>query len=163
VDGNMARVKNLNYSNLVDNAMRGILRLALKRIEEKPKDVCYLLVINTKHKGIVAPKFIKEAYPNEMTMLMKNKFSDFVLKGNSFEISITFNKKQAFLTIPIESILFFSDQNAGIEFRFAEDNIRDIRCEIVEECDFDCDKEGLAEEEYSNNLINFSDLKKSKK
>jgi hypothetical protein len=156
----MTKEKSMDYGELVDKAMKDIVRLALKKIEERPGEVCYLLVVDTKHERVVAPDYVKKIYPEEMTVLMKNKFSNFVLKEDYFEIDIKFHRKTAHLMIPIDAIVFFSDQVAGVEFKFAGNDVCEAKYEIIEEYEAE---DTAVENEYSNNLINFCDLKKWKK
>jgi hypothetical protein len=137
----------VDYVNLANETMRKIVKVALKRIKEKPKEVCYLLIINTRYGGVVMPKFLKKTHPNELRLLMKNEFHNFVLMRNLFKIDVKVDDKYINLVIPLKAISFFSDQITGIEFKFAEDH------KNYENCALECD-----DKDKINNLINFSDL-----
>jgi hypothetical protein len=156
----MTKEKSMDYGELVDRAMKEIVRLALKKIEDRPEEVCYLLVVDTKHEKVEMPDYVRKIYPEEMTVLMKNKFLNFILKEDCFEIDIKFHRRVAHLIVPMDAIVFFSDQVAGVEFKFASSDLCEAKYEVIEECE---GEDIEIKNEYSNNLINFCDPKKWRK
>lgn len=144
--------------------MRNVAKLALKKAQKiKDQNLCFLFVVNTKHKGIVLPKYIKKQYPEEITLVLQHQFANLNVEGNYFSVDLSFNGKIEKIVIPFSSLIVFSDQKAGIELRF--DLAKDF--ELIEdevytyEIETDIDETSAnINVDFSNNLINFRDIQK---
>lgn len=152
----------LNYNILIEKAMRDVIKYALKKAQKiKNENFSFVFTINTKHKNVILPNYIKKQYPNEITLILQHQFSNLNVKNNSFSVNLTFNGKSEEVVIPFNSILFFFDQVAGIELKFNNDN----NVEFVEDYDDFYDLIDYTEEannniDINNNLIKFVDFKK---
>lgn len=155
----------INYDILIQRAMREVIKYALKGLQKQniDKKFCFVFHINTKHKGVVLPLYIKQQYPEEITLILQHQFDSLVVKNNSFSVNLSFSGKIENVVIPFSSILIFSDQEAGIELRF--DNYREYS--LIEDYEeFDEDESDninvindIKVRDDDSNLIDFKNLK----
>ncbi len=152
----------LDYNMLIESAMRSVTKLALKKAQKiKSDNICFLFVVNTKHKGVIMPEYIKRQYPEEITLILQHQFSNLNVSNNFFSVDLSFSGRIEKIIIPFNAIMVFIDQKAGIELRF--DIIEDDDSEYdynYEECFNNIESDSAnVNIDYSNNLINFKDIK----
>ena len=158
----------LNYNILIDKAMRDIVKYALKKAQKiRDENLCFLFTINTKNKNVVLPNYIKEQYPDKITIILQHQFSNLEVKNSSFSVDLCFGGKKEHIVVPFSSLLVFSDKLAGMELNFSyygsvfvyEDDYEDNF--IEEYCYYE--EENAANNNFEkNNLINFEDLRRRK-
>lgn len=155
----MEDTNSINYNILIEKAMRDVIKYALKKVQKEnlSKNYCFMFQINTKHKGLVLPIYVKKHYPEEITLILQHQFENLEVKNNSFSVNLSFSGNIENVVIPFGSILLFSDQEAGLELRF--DNYREYSIiEEFEEFD-DIELTEANNNSASNNLIHFNALK----
>ena len=151
----------LDYNILIEKAMRNVTKLALKKAQKINGDnLCFLFVVNTKHRKVIMPDYLKKQYPEEITLILQHQFASLDVSNNYFSVDLSFNGRIEKIVVPFNAILVFIDQKAGIELRFdvvdsAELDIDySYDCEVV---DVDYDSANI-NVDYNNNLINFKDI-----
>ena len=147
----------INYEDLIENAMRDIVKNAIiKASKSKRKDFCFLVAINTKYKALHVPQFMKSLYPAEMDIVLTVKNTHLTILKTGFKTNLQFCGKVYDIMIPFNSILLFIDKNAEVEIAFKGQDI-DTNNEYDEipllNNDFVSHKKC-----YTNNLIKFDDL-----
>lgn len=161
----------INYNALIEDAMRNVIKNALKKIEENKttKKYCFVFKIDTMNKKVVLPAYIKVQYPEEITIIIQHQFENLSVKQTSFSVDLSFGGRISNVVIPFDSILSFSDQEAGLELRFNNGREFGVLEDFEEfEDDYDEDEEGdndyqeSDDEKSTGNLISFSSLKKRK-
>ena len=70
------------------------------------------------------PVFLKEHYPEEMTIVLEHQFWDLKIHEREFEVALSFNDKRERLLIPFNAITAFSDPSVkfGLQFQEIQDN-----------------------------------------
>jgi hypothetical protein len=106
----------IGYQSLIDGALRGVVREALKRVERQGLigGHHFCLTFKTHFPGLEIPDFLREQYPEEMTIILQHQFSGLKAKEHHFEVTLTFRKIPATLTIPYEALTAFADP--GVQF-----------------------------------------------
>lgn len=106
----------IGYQTLIDNALRGVVREALKRIEKHGLvgSHHFCLTFKTHFPGLEIPDFLHEQYPDEMMIILQHQFSGLKVKEHHFEVTLAFRKVPATLVIPYEALTAFSDP--GVQF-----------------------------------------------
>ena len=66
------------------------------------------------------PVFLKENYPEEMTIVLEHQFWDLKIHKREFEVALSFNDKRHRLVIPFNSITAFSDPSVKFGLQFQE-------------------------------------------
>ena len=114
----------IGYQALTDTALRGVVREALRRIEKQGLIAAhhFYLTFKTKAKGVDIPDFLREQYPEEMTIILQHQFWGLKVKDDQFEVTLTFKKLPATLTVPFEALTAFVDPGVsfGLQFKTVE-------------------------------------------
>jgi hypothetical protein len=114
----------IGYQALTDAALRSVVREALRRVEKQGLIGThhFFLTFKTHFPGLEIPDFLREQYPDEMTIILQHQFSGLRVKENHFEVTLTFRKLPATLVIPYEALTAFFDPGVqfGLQFRGAE-------------------------------------------
>ena len=111
----------IGYQALTDAALRGVVRDALRRIEKSGLIGAhhFYLTFRTHAEGVDIPEFLKEQYPEEMTIIIQHQYWALKVKDDYFEVTLTFKKLPAPLHIPFNALTAFFDPGVqfGLQFR----------------------------------------------
>ncbi len=114
----------IGYQALTDAALRGVVRDALRRIEKQGLigSHHFYLTFKTKFPGVDIPDFLREQYPDEMTIILQHQFWGLKITEERFEVTLTFKKLPAALVIPFAALTAFFDPGVqfGLQFRGAD-------------------------------------------
>jgi hypothetical protein len=101
--------------------LRGVVRDALRRIEKSGLIGAhhFYLTFKTHADGVDIPEFLKEQYPDEMTIIIQHQYWALKVKDDYFEVTLTFKKLPAPLHIPFQALTAFFDPGVqfGLQFR----------------------------------------------
>ncbi len=108
------------YDDLVQDALRGVVRELLRRVAEDglPGQHHFYIAFATRYPGVVMPEDLKERYPEDMTIVLQHRFWDLAVHDDRFEVGLSFNRKPAHLVIPFKAILGFVDPYAQFALQF---------------------------------------------
>ena len=96
----------MNYEALAQTALRGVVRLALERVAKQglPGDHHFYITFESKHPGVKMSDWLKERYPDEMTIVLQHQYSGLHVGPEHFEITLSFQKIPEQLYIPFEAV-----------------------------------------------------------
>ncbi len=111
----------MRYDRLVEDAMRGVVRAALERTADEglPGEHHFYITFLTGAEGVQLPAFLRERYPDEMTIVLQHRFSDLEVGRDGFGVTLTFNEVPARLTVPFAALTAFADPSVRFGFTFA--------------------------------------------
>jgi hypothetical protein len=111
----------IGYQQLTDDALRGVVRNALKRVEKQGLVAAhhFRVTFKTPFPGVDIPDFLREQYPEEMTIILQHQFWGLKVKEEQFEVTLSFRKIPATLTVPFAALTQFVDPGVqfGLQFR----------------------------------------------
>jgi hypothetical protein len=114
----------IGYQALTDAALRGVVRDALRRIEKQGLigSHHFYLTFKTHFPGVEIPDFLREQYPDEMTVILQHQFWGLKVRDDRFEVALTFKKLPATLVIPFAALTAFLDPGVqfGLTFKSAD-------------------------------------------
>src|SRR5579863_422931 len=115
----------IGYKALTDAALRGVVRDALRRAEKQGLVGAhhFRLTFKTRFPGVDIPDFLREQYPEEMMIILQHQFWGLKVRDEQFEVTLSFRKIPATLTIPFAALTAFVDPGVqfGLQFRETED------------------------------------------
>ena len=125
----------IDYKVLIENAMLGMVRDILKKISQSglPDNHHFLITFFSKSKGVIIPHWMKEKYPEKMTIIIRNWFENLNVTEKKFDISLNFNNTVEHLTIPFSSLELFADPSVDFAISFNQNNLSDNGTEIEAE------------------------------
>lgn len=116
----------IGYQALTDAALRSVVRDALGRIEKQGLIGAhhFYLTFKTRFPGVDIPDFLKEQYPDEMTIILQHQFWGLKVRDTEFEVALSFRKLPATLTIPFAALTAFFDPGVqfGLQFKTGDEN-----------------------------------------
>ena len=155
---------NIDYKALIENAMLGMVRDILKKIAKSglPKSHHFLITFFSNSKGVIIPDWMKEKYPDKMTIIIRNWFEDLNVTEKKFEISLNFNNTVEHLTIPFSSLELFADPSVDFAISFNQVNrMADNETKKIEQrSDKNISKKKEALNKKSENVIDLKNFKK---
>ena len=114
----------IGYEALMDSALRGVVREALRRVERQALigSHHFYLTFKTNFPGVDIPEFLHEQYPDEMTIVLQHQFWDLKVEQDQFKVTLTFRKLPAELVIPFAALTAFVDPGVqfGLQFKVAD-------------------------------------------
>jgi len=118
----------INYAQMMQKAMQGLMIDVLKKISKNglPGNHHYFISFDTKSEGVIVADWIKERYPEEMTIVIQHWFDNLEVNANNFSITLNFGDNPENLTIPWNSISTFVDPSVEFGLRFEDEANEDI-------------------------------------
>jgi hypothetical protein len=112
----------IGYQALTDAALRGVVREALRRVEKQGLVGAhhFRVTFKTGFPGVEIPDFLREQYPDEMMIILQHQFWGLKVKDNHFEVTLSFKKVPATLTIPFAALTQFADPGVAFGLQFRE-------------------------------------------
>ena len=112
----------MHYEAMAQEALRGVVKAALKRAaapEGLPGAHHFYITFKTGAPGVSIPSHLRERFPDEMTIVLQNKFWDLNVDEDSFSVGLSFNQIPAKLMIPFAAITAFVDPavDFGLQFQ----------------------------------------------
>jgi hypothetical protein len=111
----------IDYEALAQDAMRGIVRNALRRVSDLgylPGEHHFYIAFDTRAAGVVISRRLKQKYPEEMTIVLQHQFRELAVDDDRFAVTLSFNNVPERLTVPLRAIRVFFDPSVryGIQF-----------------------------------------------
>ena len=154
----------INYKALIENAMLNMVRDILKKISQSglPKNHHFLITFFSNSKGVIIPDWMKEKYPDKMTIIIRNWFENLNVTEKKFQISLNFNNTVEHLTIPFSSIELFADPSVDFAISFNQfNNLSNNETKIkVERGDENANKKKEKLNKKNENVIDLKNFKK---
>ena len=152
----------MNYKVLIEDAMLNMVRDILKKISKDglPKKHHFLITFSSRTKGVIIPDWMKEKYPDKMTIIIRNWFENLNVTDKKFEISLNFNNNVERLTVPFNSLELFADPSVDFAISFNQFNSMLSKTEVDKETS---DQIATKKEALSKKSENVIDLKNFKK
>ncbi|TPG19968.1 hypothetical protein EAH79_10215 [Sphingomonas koreensis] len=108
------------YDEIVQEALRAVVGRVLGSVAEGglPGDHHFYITFKTQAAGVDIPQRLIERFPDEMTIVMQNRYWDLVVDEERFSIGLSFNQIPSTLVIPYAAITGFHDPAVNFELRF---------------------------------------------
>lgn len=111
----------ISYEELVERALRGVLREALNLTvrDGLPGEHHFYITFRTDHPGVDIPGSLRAAHPTDMTIVLQHQFWNLKVTHEWFEVELSFKGKTERLHIPFEAVTAFADPFAkfGLQFQ----------------------------------------------
>jgi hypothetical protein len=111
------------YDEIVQEALRAVVGRVLGQIQaggsELPGAHHFYITFKTHAPGVSIPQHLRERFPDEMTIVLQNKFWDLKVDEDGFTVGLSFNQVPAKLDIPFAAITAFVDPavDFGLQFQ----------------------------------------------
>jgi hypothetical protein len=118
----MTAEQDIDYDALAQEAMRGVVRAVLTRVQKSglPGNHHFYIAFDTRHPGVVLSKRLKAKYAEEMTIVLQHRFWELIVTDPRFEVKLTFDGIPERLVIPFAAIKVFFDPSVPYGLQFDE-------------------------------------------
>src|SRR3954466_15365165 len=109
------------YDEIVQEALRGVVGRVLGEGENSgvlPGEHHFYITFKTHATGVDIPRHLTERFPDEMTIVIQNRFWDLKVGEDGFEVGLSFNQAPARLVIPFSAITGFVDPAVNFALQF---------------------------------------------
>jgi len=113
------------YDEIVQEALRAVVGRVLGEVQRSggslPGAHHFYITFKTGAPGVSIPAHLRERFPDEMTIVLQNKFWDLTVDEDGFGVGLSFNQIPAKLAIPFAAITAFVDPavDFGLQFQAA--------------------------------------------
>lgn len=118
------------YDEIVQEALRAVVGRVLRQVEASgvlPGAHHFYITFKTGAAGVDIPRHLSERFPDEMTIVIQNRFWDLRVNDEGFEVGLSFNQTPAKLVIPFSAIAGFHDPAVSFQLQFqvqADENVQ---------------------------------------
>ncbi|MEM6618786.1 MAG: ClpXP protease specificity-enhancing factor SspB [Pseudomonadota bacterium] len=114
----------INYSRLMHRAMRGLIKELLTDVAKRgelPGEHHFFITFDTRQAGVVIAGWLRERYPEEMTVVMQHWFDNLAVHRDAFSVTLNFGDVPEPLLIPFDAVVTFVDPSVEFGLRFEPD------------------------------------------
>ena len=142
----------IEYQKILDKNMLNVFKDILNNIKDKGllNNNHLYVTFFTNHENVKLPNWLKQKYPDEMTIVIQHEYYDLEINENNFSITLSFNNIKTNLKIDYSSIVSFADPSANFGLILKANRIQPKVNKKVEK-----------NKSNKNNVINFSNFKKN--
>ena len=123
----------MRYDLLAQEALRGVVRAALKRVVRQglPGNHHFYIAFLTTFPGVEISERLRQKYEREMTVVLQHQFWDLEVGEDYFSVTLSFNDTPEPLFIPFAAIKGFFDPSVqfGLQFETDEEAARAAEAE----------------------------------
>ena len=143
----MQKLIGINYQKILKKNMLNVLKDILKEISKNGLTSNNLIYVTflTNHKQVELPKWLKDKYPNDITIVIQYEYYNLVVDKNSFSLNLSFNNKRTNIVVGFDSVISFADPSANFGLKIKDNK--------------NLNKEKKTK--IKNNVIDFSNFKKN--
>ncbi len=110
----------IRYDKMVEKALRGVVTQALDHVVKNglPNDHHFYITFMTDFPGVEMPSYLRDQYPEEMTIVLQYQFYGLEAHEDKFQITLSFNNVPERLVIPTEAVTIFADPSVNFALQF---------------------------------------------
>jgi hypothetical protein len=109
------------YDEIVQEALRAVVGRVLGSVAESgglPGEHHFYITFKTQAPGVDIPQRLIERFPDEMTIVLQNRYWDLTVDERRFSVGLSFNQVPSKLVIPYSAVTGFHDPAVNFELRF---------------------------------------------
>ena len=113
----------LQYEQMVENAMRAVVRDALLEVAEYglPGDHHFFINFKTDAPDVEMPAHLRAQHPNDIAIVIQHQFWNLLVDEVGFSIDLAFGGKREHLYVPFASLISFVDPSVEFGLQFARE------------------------------------------
>ncbi|KAA2317260.1 hypothetical protein DL237_05525 [Pseudooceanicola sediminis] len=112
--------RTIDYGNLMHRAMRSLIQEVLTDIADNglPGAHHFFITFDTTHPEAELADWLKERYPDEMTVVIQHWFDNLEVTDHGFAVTLNFGDAPERMTVPFDAIQTFVDPSVEFGLRF---------------------------------------------
>jgi hypothetical protein len=113
------------YDEIVQEALRAVVGRVLSQVgstDGLPGDHHFYITFKTQAAGVEIPPHLVAKFPDEMTIVLQNRYWDLKVESDHFSVGLSFNQIPSTLVIPYSAITAFVDPSVDFGLQFHVDD-----------------------------------------
>ena len=109
------------YDEIVQEALRDVVGRVLQEVAQAgglPGGHHFYITFKTRYPGVDIPKHLAERFPDEMTIVIQNRFWDLKVEDDNFSVGLSFGGVPSMLTVPFAAVTDFVDPAVDFSLKF---------------------------------------------
>lgn len=108
------------YDEIVQEALRAVVGRVLSQVVGGglPGGHHFYITFKTQAPGVSIPQHLTDKFPDEMTIVLQNRFWDLIVGDTGFSVKLSFNQITSQLDIPYAAISAFVDPSVDFGLQF---------------------------------------------
>ena len=109
------------YDEIVQEALRAVVGRVLGEVEKNgglPGEHHFYITFKTQAPGVDIPGHLTQRFPDEMTIVIQNRFWDLKVRPDAFEVGLSFNQMPSKLIVPFAAVTGFVDPAVNFALQF---------------------------------------------
>lgn len=126
----------IGYGQLVESALRTVVREALRKVAKTgmlPGDHHFYITCRSKDPGVQLPKYLREQYPQEITLVIQHQFWDLAVEDERFGVTLSFGGKSERIVVPFSAVTGFADPSLDFGLQFKTLTAEQVKADIAQE------------------------------
>jgi len=118
----------MHYPILIDQAMRGVVRDILRRVQSSglPGEHHFYISYATTHPGVKMSDTLRAKYPKDITIVLQHQFWDFKVEEQQFQVTLSFNGMPEKLVVPFAALTAFADPSIKFGLQFQQTEMSEV-------------------------------------
>lgn len=110
----------IDYGVMMHRAMQGLIADVLQGVADHglPGAHHFFITFDTRADGVEMADWLRERYPEEMTIVIQHWFEDLAVTPDGFSITLNFGNSPERLVIPFDALHTFVDPSVEFGLRF---------------------------------------------
>ena len=110
----------INYQELLDNALKSVVKEALiyAQFNGLGDDAGFFITFKTRDPGVVLPDFLRMRYPDIMTIVLQYSYNNLNVSDKEFGVQLTFDGRPFFIRVPFSALVEFKDPSTDFILSF---------------------------------------------
>ena len=110
----------IDYPAILQEALRDAVRRVLEQVSEHelPGEHHFYIGFRTQFPGVEVPRFLREQYPEEVTIILQHQFWGLEVGPEDFSVLLSFGGSRQRLRVPFAALTAFADPSADFGLRF---------------------------------------------
>ena len=110
----------IDYPAILQDALRDAVRRVLEQVAEHglPGEHQLYIGFRTSFPGVEVPRFLRQQYPEEVTVILEHQFWGLDVTPESFSVLLAFGGSRQRIVVPFAALTAFADPSADFGLRF---------------------------------------------
>ncbi|MBC9248140.1 hypothetical protein H4P12_15795 [Paracoccus sp. 11-3] len=110
----------IDYGRMMHRAMQGLIADVLEDVAAHglPGEHHFFITFDTREDGVEMADWLRERYPEEMTIVIQHWFENLTVSEDGFTITLNFGNSPEPMRIPFDALRTFVDPSVEFGLRF---------------------------------------------